>query len=230
VSPEEALERIRLVPQLLAWLEETPGVLELPALEAAWLAQARALVAEAGAGIEAALEQARALPELTTLRAEWVVAQQQSWVEALEHFQSEIARQLGTRSPLGETLFAKVKLASLRRARPEAMRDFAADFERRRQSSYVLRQLEVEAHAGLRAPLDEVEARARDWERAQTSPPLEGESAERARAQLIAVGERVDLRLSQARLLTEAALLGTPGGVDRIRSLPRPRRRASRSG
>jgi hypothetical protein len=228
--PEDAVERLRLIPVLFAWVGETQAVLEFPTLEQGWVGQAAQLLQKTPAGTERALETARSLPELPTLRMEWVNGRQQAWVDALERLQRIIVHEGGSRSPLAETLFARKRMTPLRRARPEAVRDFVSDFNRRRRSGYVQRQLDSEGHASLRDPLAELDARFQEWEQALAQPPLQGVAAEEARAALVAVGQAAEVRLCQARLLLEAALLASPEGVKRLREAPRPKRRTSRSG
>ncbi len=230
MTPLEAYDLARFLPGVVEWLNQTASALEPPAHERAWLSSAQALLSEALVGTEVRLAQGRNLPELPGLRAEWVQGRQQSFVDALEALHAQVSQHAGTRSPLLETLFPPVKLPALRKARPEAVRDFSAELRRRAQSAYAIRQLQEPGHAPLAAALADAQGRSGEWQSADSAPALEGEAAESARQTLALLGETLSRRWQQARLLIEASLLGTPGGPERLRELPRPKRRTSRAG
>src|SRR5947209_5992918 len=67
MNPADALERIRFLPEVIRWLEETQRGGKVPAPESDWLAAAQALLDEALAGKEAQFAAGRHLPELASL-------------------------------------------------------------------------------------------------------------------------------------------------------------------
>jgi hypothetical protein len=230
MNASEALDLIRFVPHFLSWLEQTASRFELPMREREWLQDAQTLLGDALSPAQVQAESARELPEQSLLRAEWISEQQGSWADALERLHAGVVFHAGSRAPLLESLFPPVKFASLRRARSEALKEFWEEFQRRAQSSYVQRQLAHPAHAPL---LPSLEALTQAWQQlieAQEKPALDEAAAEALRAAFVTTGTDLEIKLQQARHLSEAALLSVEGGAEWFQEAPRAKRRARASG
>jgi len=180
------------------------------AREQAWLADAAALLAERIDGMDEPLQAARYLPELEAERETFARAPQQAWVDALEKLWAGISYHLGRRAPLLEALFPHGKFAALRKPKPELVRSYAADFEKRRHKSYVERLLADEDAAFVHPLLTEIAARLGEWEGVLVAPVLEGEAAENAREAVRRAARQLEPAIRQAKHLLEAANLTLP--------------------
>lgn len=180
------------------------------AREKAWLADAQAVLSERLAEMAAPLAAAQRLPELEGYREDFARVPQQSYVDALEKLWAGISFHLGRRAPLLEALFPHQKFAALRKPKPEQVRAYAAELEKRLAKSYVQRMLADEDCAFARPVLVEVVARLAEWEAVLAAPPLEGDEAEAAREAVRGAGRRLEPAMRQARHLVDAANLTLP--------------------
>ena len=180
------------------------------AREKAWLADAHALLIERVEAMAPPLQAAQRLPELESERETFARAPQHAWADAMERLWAGISYQLGRRAPLLEALFPHQRFAALRKPKPDIVRSFQADFDRRLKTSYVARMLADDDTQFVRPLLEEVNARLAAWESALTAPPLEGEEAENARDAVRLAAIRLEPAMKQAKHLLEAALLTLP--------------------
>ena len=180
------------------------------AREKAWLADAHAVLVDRLEAMVAPLQAAQRLPELESEREMFARGPQQAWADALERLWAGISYQLGRRSPLLEALFPHQKFAALRKPKPDIVRSFQADLDRRLKTSYVARMLADDDARFVQPLVDEVNARLAAWEAALSAPPLEGDEAESARDAVRLAAIRLEPAMKQAKHLLEAALLTLP--------------------
>lgn len=180
------------------------------AREKSWLADAQGLLAERLEGMVAPLQAAQRLPELELHREDFARGPQQAYVDALEKLWAGVSFHLGRRAPLLEALFPHQKFAAIRKPKPELVRAYAADFEKRLGKSYVQRMLADEDCAFARPVIAEVSARLAEWEQVLAASPLDGDDAEAAREAVRAAGRRLEPAMRQARYLLDAANLTLP--------------------
>lgn len=173
--------------------------------EKAWLAAAVARVTAAREGVGDLLTRVLRLPQLEALREEHARTLQQAAVDAVERLQAGITFHGGSRAPLIETLFAKLKLPALRRADREDFDKFCADFEKRLNGSYVKRMLSDATYAPLEPALQAMRDAFATWRGAFSPEPLSETDARALTDELDAAARRLELPLRQARLLAEAA-------------------------
>lgn len=173
--------------------------------EKAWLAAAVTRVTTAREGVGDLLTRVLRLPQLEPLREEHARALQQAAVDAVERLQAGITFHGGSRAPLLETLFAKLKLPALRRADREDFDKFCADFEKRLNGSYVKRMLADATYAPLEPALQAMREAFATWRGAFSPEPLSETDARALTDELDAAARRLELPLRQARLLAEAA-------------------------
>jgi hypothetical protein len=188
--------------------------------EKAWLADAHALLSERIEAMAAPLQAAQRLPELEGERDTFARGPQHAWVDALERLWAGISFHLGRRAPLLEALFPHQKFAALRKPKPEVVRAFQADLERRTKSSYVQRML-ADGDAQFALPvLAEVTARFSAWAETLAAPALEGDEAEAAREAVRTTARRLEPAMKQAKHLLEAANLALPEPEPDLSSAP----------
>ncbi|MEW6435147.1 MAG: hypothetical protein AB1730_26910 [Myxococcota bacterium] len=173
--------------------------------EKAWLSAAVDRVTHARAGVGDLLTRVLRLPQLEALREEHARTLQQAAVDAVERLQAGITFHGGSRAPLLETLFAKLKLPALRRVGRADFEKFCADFERRLNGSYVKRMLADATYAPLAPALTGLRAAFATWRGAFSPEPLAETEARALMDELDAAARRLELPLRQARLLAEAA-------------------------
>lgn len=214
---EQVRERIA---RALASLEGRSGLKR----ERTWLAAASELLEQTLSPTRPHLERAAALPELAEVREERARTLQNEWVDLLEKLHAGITFHAGSRAPLLETLFAKVKLPALRRASRETVDEQGASFEKRLATGYVKRMLSQESFAFALPVIEEVRAAFSRWQATATvAEPPEG-AAETAGI-LTAAAKKLELPLRQARLLAEAALAPVAGAWEESGIAAKPRRR-----
>lgn len=173
--------------------------------EKAWLAAAVTRVTTARDGVGDLLTRVLRLPQLEALREEHARSLQQAAVDAVERLQAGITFHGGSRAPLIETLFAKLKLPALRRAEREDFEKFCTDFEKRLNGSYVKRMLADATYAPLEPALQAMREAFATWRGAFSPEPLSETDARALTDELDAAARRLELPLRQARLLAEAA-------------------------
>jgi len=198
--------------------------------EKEWLASALQIVRTERAPAAAILEKVRDLPELEEVREEFAFTLQNLWVDALEKLHAGITFCASSRAPVIEALFPHLKFPQLRRASREGLQEFASNYERRLKSSYVSRILARDDFSFVRPVLDQVAAAYAQWQACFVPVQLPHEQAAPLRAELIALGKKLDLALRQARCLAEAALAPIPEAFESSGLAAKPRKRAGRGG
>ncbi len=196
--------------------------------EKEWLATALRLLRAERAPAQAILDKVRDLPELEEVREEFAYTQQNAWVDALEKVHAGITFCASSRAPVIEALFPHLKFPQLRRASRDALQEFVSGYERRLKSSYVSRILAREDFAFVRPVLEQVATAYAQWQSCFVPVQLPHEQAAPLRAELIALGKRLDLALRQARSLAEAALAPLTEAFENSGLASKPRRRAAR--
>jgi hypothetical protein len=193
-----------------------------------WMATALRLVREALAPAPALIERAKDLPELEEAREEFSFLQQNLWVDSLEKLHAGITFCASSRAPVIEALFPHLKFPQLRRAPQEAVNEFAAAYERRLKSSYVTRIFTQDDFAFVRPVVDQVAKSYAAWQTSLSPTSLSEAQASPLRAELVSIGDRLDIAVRQARLLAEASLVPVPGAFDSTGLSAKPKRRAGR--
>ena len=196
--------------------------------EKEWLATALQSVRTERAPAQAVLEKVRDLPELEEAREEFAFEQQNRWVDALEKLHAGITFCASSRSPVIEALFPHLKFPQLRRASREALQEFGSNYERRLKSSYVSRILARDDFSFVRPVLDQVSTAYSTWQACFAPVQLPHEQAAPLRAELIALGKKLDIALRQARCLAEASLAPIPDAFENSGLAAKPRKRAAR--
>ena len=196
--------------------------------EKEWMTTALQLVRTERAPAAAVLEKVRDLPELEEVREEYAFTLQNVWVDTLEKLHAGITFCASSRAPVIEALFPHLKFPQLRRLSREALQEFATGYERRLKSSYVSRILARDDFSFVRPVLEKVASTWAQWQACFIPVQLPHEQAAPLRAELIALGKRLDLALRQARCLAEAALAPLPESFENSGLAAKPRKRAGR--
>lgn len=196
--------------------------------EKEWMATALQIVRTERAPAAALLEKVRDLPELEEVREEFAFSLQNVWVDALEKLHAGITFCASSRAPVIEALFPHLKFPQLRRASREAVQEFVSNYERRLRSSYVSRILARDDFSFVRPVLEQVATAYSQWQSCFVPMQLPHEQAAPLRAELIALGRKLELALRQARCLAEAALAPVPDAFESSGLAARPRKRAGR--
>ncbi|WP_257456296.1 hypothetical protein [Archangium lipolyticum] len=196
--------------------------------EKEWLSTAIQILRTERAPASSILEKVRDLPELEEVREEFAYTLQNLWVDSLEKLHAGITFCASSRAPVIEALFPHLKFPQLRRASREAIQEFVAGYERRLKSSYVSRILARDDFSFVRPVLDQVASAFSQWQSSFVPVQLPHEQAAPLRAELIALGKRLDLALRQARCLAEAALAPIPDAFENSGLAAKPRKRAGR--
>jgi hypothetical protein len=198
--------------------------------EKEWMATALQIVRTERAPAASILEKVRDLPELEEVREEFAFTLHNLWVDTLEKLHAGITFCASSRAPVIEALFPHLKFPQLRRASREGLQEFASNYERRLKSSYVSRILARDDFSFVRPVLDQVAAAYAQWQACFVPVQLPHEQAAPLRAELIALGKKLDLALRQARCLAEAALAPIPEAFESSGLAAKPRKRAGRGG
>jgi hypothetical protein len=196
--------------------------------EARWLADGAKLLEAAYLEAKIHLGPARELPELEVARGDHARMLREAWVRRLEKLVETISEQASPRSPMIETLFPHRKWKELYRAKPEPLRRYQLEFERRATLGYVKRMLGTAEFAFLAGPLERTRAAFQKWEKALEPPPLSEEQAERIRFGLISAFLDVEKAVHRAKLLAQAALAPEPGAFETFGLNMRPKRRGAK--
>lgn len=174
--------------------------------EKAWLEAATARVATARQGVGDLLTRVLRLPELSSMREEHARTLQLAAVDAVERLHAGISFAGGTRAPLIEALYGKLKIPVLRRCDREDFERFCADFEKRLNSSYARRMFTHPSFELVGPALTQLQQAFAVWRSVFRAEPLLEIEAQALRDELDATARRLDLPCRQARLLAEAAL------------------------
>ncbi len=196
--------------------------------EKEWMSTAVRLVRQAMAPAPALVERAKDLPELEEAREEFSFQQQNLWVDALEKLHAGITFCASSRAPVIDALFPHLKFPQLRRAPRDTVDEFATAYERRLKSSYVTRIVAQDDFAFVRPVVEQVAKAYAAWQTSLSPSSLPESQLAPLRLELIAIGNRLDIAVRQARLLAEAALVPVPGAFDSSGLGAKPRRRSGR--
>jgi len=194
--------------------------------EKAWLTAAVDRLTAARDGLGDLLTRVMRLPELEALREEHARTLQAAALDTVERLQAGLTFHGGSRAPVVETLYAKLKLPALRRADREDFEKFCADFEKRLNGSYVKRMLGEAAFAPVAPAVDDVRAAFATWRGAFRPEPLADTDATALRDELDAAARRLELPMRQARLLAEAACAPVKDLFESAGLAAKPRKRS----
>jgi len=198
-------------------------------VEKEWLNQAIDRVTAAREGVGDVLIRAMRLPELEALREDHARALQQAAVDAIERLQAGITFHAGTRSPVLEALFGKVKLPNVRRADKADFERFGSDFEKRLNSSYCKRMFADPQFQFIGPVLEELRTAFTAWRNAFSAERLPVNEETAIRDDLDSSARRLDLPMRQARLLAEAALSPLRNAFEDSGLAHRPKRRNAKA-
>ncbi|MDP3233498.1 MAG: hypothetical protein Q8N26_12030 [Myxococcales bacterium] len=170
-------------------------------------------------------QRAMRLPELESAREEHARTLQNTAVDAIERLQAGVTFVAGTRAPLLEALFGKVKLPQARRADREDFERFVADFEKKLSSSYCKRIMAESSFAPVLPVVDQVRGAVTAWRAGFSPEPLTPSEESLLRDEIVAHARRLELPMRQARLLAEAALAPLKNAFDDSGIGQKPKRR-----
>ncbi len=170
-------------------------------------------------------QRAMRLPELESAREEHARTLQNTAVDAIERLQAGVTFVAGTRAPLLEALFGKVKLPQARRADREDFERFVADFEKKLSSSYCKRIMAESSFAPVVPVIDQVRGAVTAWRAGFSPEPLTPSEESLLRDEIVAHARRLELPMRQARLLAEAALAPLKNAFDDSGIGQKPKRR-----
>lgn len=196
--------------------------------EKSWLASASEVLKAELDKVGPLLERALELSELDVVRAERASDLIGVWVDALEKLLAGVTFHAGVRAPIIEALFKHQRFPLLRKATFEAADEYALELERRLKSSYVERMLKEEQLAVLRPVVEEATAAFEAVRAARAPAELPMEERDAIAAELSAAALVIELTLSQAKLVAEAALLTSPEVLERSGLREKRKKRAQR--
>ena len=174
--------------------------------EKAWLDTAMQRVASAREGVGDLLTRVLRLPELEPVREEHARTLQGAAVDAVERLHAGITFAAGSRAPILEALYGKLKLPVLRRCDREDFEKFCIDFEKRLNTSYAKRMFADPSFEIVGPALSQLQQAFATWRGLFSNEPMSDSAAQALRDELDAVARRLELPCRQARLLAEAAL------------------------
>jgi hypothetical protein len=167
------------------------------------------------------------LPELEGAREEHARTLQNAAVDAIERLQAGITFVAGTRAPLLEALFGKVKVPQARRADRDDFERFCVDFEKKLGSSYCKRMLAESAFGPVVPVVDQVRQAISAWRAGFTPEPLSPHDELVLRDEIVSHARRLELPMRQAKLLAEAALAPIRNAFEDSGIGQKPKRRKS---
>lgn len=193
--------------------------------EKGWLMLAIDRLSNARSELADLNQRAMRLPELESAREEHARTLQGIAVDAIERLQAGITFVAGTRAPLLEALFGKVKLPQARRVDREDFERFCADFEKKLSSSYCKRMLAESSFTPVVPVVEQVRTAIAGWRAGFSPEPLGPHEQVALREEIVAHARRLELPMRQARLLAEAALAPVKNAFDESGIGQRPKRR-----
>jgi hypothetical protein len=196
--------------------------------ERAWLVAASRRVIAESERTRQALAGALALPEFEAERQARGQALFNAWLDAVEALLAGITAHVSAGSPLIEVLFPHQKFEKLRRGGATA-RAYMLEFERRRTTAYVLRLATEPEYAFLPPLLSSVDQARAQLANHEQPDALEPGELDALRTTVLLSADALQVALTQARLLADAALIGAPGLVRDLGLDAKPRKRAARS-
>ncbi len=232
ISLLEAFDAVSASEQLLLRLELAAAELSKKQGlkdEKAWLDAATQRVASARTGVGDLLNRVLRLPELEPVREEHARTLQGAAVDAVEKLHAGITFAGGSRAPLLEALYGKLKLPVLRRCDRVDFEKFCADFEKRLNTGYAKRMFADPSFQLVEPVLISLQQAFVTWRNVFSSEILTEVDAQALRDELDAVSRRLELPCRQARLLAEAALVPLRDLLDSSGLSQKPKRRAKAS-
>ncbi len=193
--------------------------------EKAWLEQARARVATARDGVGDLLTRVLRLPEMDPVRDDHARLLQNVAVDAVEKLHAGITFAAGSRAPLLEALYGKLKIPVLRRCDREDFEKFCGDFEKRLGTGYARRMFAEESFQIVAPTLTAMQQAFATWRGVFSAEPLDDTAAQALRDELDAAARRLELPCKQARLLAEAALAPLKDLLENLSVTQKPKKR-----
>lgn len=193
---------LRRLESAAAELSKKQGLKE----EKAWLDTATQRVAAARNGVGDLLIRVLRLPELEPVREGQARILQNAAVDAVERLHAGITFAAGSRAPILEALYGKLKVPVLRRCDRVDFEKFCIDFEKRLNSSYARRMFAEPSYELVAPALTQLHAAFATWRGVFSEVALTDSEAQALRDELDAAARRLELPCRQARLLAEAAL------------------------
>lgn len=194
--------------------------------EKAWLETAMQRVVNAREGTGDLLNRVLRLPELEPVREEHARVLQGAVVDAVERLHAGITFAGGSRAPLIEALYGKLKLPVLRRCDRADFEKFCTDFEKRLNTGYAKRMFADPSFQLVVPVLSQLHQAISTWRSVFSDQPLSDADAQALRDELDAVSRRLELPCRQARLLAEAALAPLKDVFESSGLAQKPKRRA----
>lgn len=194
--------------------------------EKAWLDTAMQRVAAAREGVGDLLTRVLRLPELESLREDHARTLQGAAVDAVERLHAGITFAAGSRAPILEALYGKLKMPVLRRCDREDFEKFCVDFEKRLNTSYAKRMFGDASLAVVGPALAQLQQAFATWRGIFSNEGLTEPQAQALRDELDAVARRLELPCRQARLLAEAALTPLKDLLENSGLSQKPKRRS----
>jgi hypothetical protein len=231
-SPVDAFDLISHSQHLLLRLEAASAELSRKQglkEEKAWLEIARQRVATAREGVGDLLVRVLRLPELESIKEEQARVLQNVAVDALERLHSGIAFAGGSRAPLLEALYGKVKMPVLRRCERAEFEKFWTDFDKRLNTAYAKRMFADPSNEVVVPVLQQVHQAFATWRGVFSEEPLTEAQAQALHDELDAVARRLELPCRQSRLLAQAALVALKELLETSGVAQKPKRRGTRS-
>jgi hypothetical protein len=227
----DAFDTVTWSETVLARLEEATALLARKqglAAEKAWLDAGLERLRAAREGVADLSLRALRLPDLESVREEQARVLQGAAIDAVERLHAGITFHGGSRSPLLEALFARLKLPVLRRCDRADFDAFCVDFEKRLNTGYARRMFGDSSFSFVIPVIEQVRQAFAIWRGVFSSERLSELDETRLRDELSSAASRLDLPLRQARLLAEAALSPIRDAFESTGLGARPRRRTSR--
>lgn len=197
--------------------------------EKLWLESAIARVKAARQGVGDLLTRALRLPELETMREDHARTLQGAVVDEVEKLHAGITFAAGSRAPLLEALYGRLKLPVLRRCDREDFDKFCVDFDKRLNTGYAKRMFAEPAYALVLPTLENLHKAVATWRGVFQATSIEEAEAQGLRDELDAAARRLELPCRQARALAEAALAPLRELLEQAALAAKPKKRVQKS-
>jgi hypothetical protein len=219
---EKLLERLEAA---AAELSKKQGLKE----EKAWLEVAITRVRTAKAEVgEQLLTRVLRLPELEPMREDHARTLQNAVVDEVEKLHAGITFAAGSRAPLLEALYGRLKIPVLRRCDREDFERFCVDFDKRLNTGYARRMFADPAYALVLPTLERFHRAVATWRGVFEATTVEVSEAQALRDELDAAARRLELPCRQARALAEAALAPLRDLLEQAALAQKPKKRVQR--
>jgi len=196
--------------------------------EKAWLELARQRLMTAREGIGDLQIRVLRLPDLEPVKEDQARILQGAAVDAVERLHAGISFAAGSRAPLLEALYGRLKIPVLRRCDREDFEKFCLDFEKRLNTGYAKRMFADPSFEVVLPALQQLAQAFNTWRGVFASTPLTEQELQALRDELDAVGRRLELPCRQSRLLAQAALVPLKELFENSGITSKPRKRGPR--